>query len=50
MAVKRETFIRVNSRITKYQHIYIKDLAKKLNITEGEVHRKLVDFYIKNNK
>lgn len=39
--------VRVNSRIRKDQHKFIKDYAKKNEIFEGEVHRNIIDYFIK---
>ena len=50
MAKKQETFVRINSRVSKAHHNFIKSLAKKLGVSEGEVHRSVIDFYISNKK
>lgn len=50
MPEKKETFVRINSRIRKDQHKNIKVEAKKLKISEGELHRNIVDFYFANKK
>ena len=34
---------RVNTRIRKVQQMYIKSMAKKHNLTEGEVFRAIID-------
>lgn len=47
---KKENLIRINSRIKESQHKFAKDEAKKKNIPEGEMHRVIFDFYIKNHK
>ena len=41
---------RVNTRIREDQKKFIKDIAKKQNLTEGEVFRIILDFYIYQNK
>lgn len=46
MPAKKETLIRINSRITKEQKLFLKNEAKRLNVGEGELHRRIVDFYI----
>jgi len=47
---KPEPMIRINTRVQNIHHKYIKELAKKLNKTEGEMFREVLDYYIKNNK
>jgi len=47
MKPKKETFIRLNSRVRKDQLDFIKVEAKKHNKTEGEVNRMIIDYYIK---
>jgi hypothetical protein len=49
MKDKKETFVRINSRLTPAQHKFAKAEAKKLKISEGEMHRVVFDFYIKNH-
>ena len=34
---------RINTRVREEQHIFIKNLAKKTNATEGEIFRAIVD-------
>lgn len=46
----KNPLIRINSRIEKNQHQFIKDEAKKNGLTEGEVLRSIIDYYIKKNK
>ena len=46
----KDTFIRINSRVTREQKKFLKIEAKRLKIKEGELHRRIVDFYISNNK
>ncbi len=36
---------RINTRIRPDQHKYIKALAKKENMTEGEIFRGIIDSY-----
>lgn len=38
---------RVNTRIRKDQHNYIKALARRLNTYEGEIHREIIDYYMR---
>jgi len=45
----KETLVRINSRITPEQHKFTKAEAKKLKISEGQMHRVVFDFYIKNH-
>lgn len=40
--------VRINSRITKAQHKFTKEEAKRLNISEGEMHRTVFQYYINN--
>jgi hypothetical protein len=44
--LKGETFMRINSRVSKEQHKFIKDLAEKLEVTEGEAHRIIIKYYM----
>lgn len=39
--------IRVNTRILPEQHKFIKEVAKEMGITEGELTRSMLDSYIK---
>lgn len=41
-------FVRINSRVREDQHQFIKKLAKKMDITEGEIHRLIIDSYMEN--
>jgi hypothetical protein len=41
---------RINTRIRQDQQKYIKSLAKKGRLTEGEVFRAIIDSYKKSNK
>ena len=50
MTEKIESFVRINSRVSKAQHQFIKDQAKKQDKTEGEMHRLIVEFYMLNHK
>lgn len=50
MVKNKEVFERINSRIRKDQIKFIKGRAKKLNVSEGEMHRIIVDFYMVNEK
>ena len=50
-----KNFIRINSRIKVEHHSFAKSEAKRLSkklkrdVTEAEVHRIMMDFYIKNH-
>jgi hypothetical protein len=46
----KEKFTRINSRISKEQHAFIKAQAKKLKMTEGELHRMIIEEYMKTNQ
>ena len=46
-AKRNQPMARINTRIRHDQHRFIKSLAKKINKTEGEIFREVVDFYIK---
>lgn len=56
MKVKKEVYVRLNSRVRPDQLKSIKDLAKKQTlilkrkVTEGEANRSIIDYYFKNNK
>ena len=43
---KKEALIRINTRIEKNQHQFIKDLSKKLNKSEGETTRIIIKYYM----
>lgn len=47
---KIEPFIRINSRITKEQHAFLKAYAKKRKKTEGEIHRLIIQTFIRNTQ
>ena len=44
--IKREVFVRINSRVTPAQKAWIKEFAKKNKVSEGELHRKIVEQFI----
>lgn len=48
MKRKKEPYVRINSRISSEQLEYIKSYAKNVGATEGEIHRTIIDFFIKN--
>lgn len=48
MTKKKDTMVRINSRIFPGQHEFIKLEAKRLNIGEGELHRMIIQDYITN--
>ena len=41
---------RVNTRVLEDQRAFVKARAKRKNLTEGEVFREIIDFFITNNK
>jgi len=41
---------RVNTRIREDQKKFVQAKAKKENLSEGDVFREIIDFYIKKNK
>ena len=47
---KKIVMKRINTRIEESQHNYIKRLAKKEKLTEGEVFRNILSDFIKSNK
>jgi len=49
MKKKTPTFVRINSRVREDQQTFIKKLAKKNKVTEGEIHRQIIDSYINNS-
>jgi len=51
MLIKKETLARVNTRIRQNQQAYVKKIAKKNKLTEGEVFRAIIDEHMLiNNK
>jgi hypothetical protein len=50
MKAKKETFVRLNSRVRKVHMKLVKDLAKKNGKSEGEVTRIIFDYYMSKNK
>lgn len=42
--------VRINTRIRQDQHKYIKSEAKRLNFTEGEIFRGIIDDAMRSNK
>ena len=46
----KKTTVRINSRVTPAQKQFLKTEAKRLKIGEGELHRRIVDFYIVSNQ
>jgi hypothetical protein len=50
MLTKKEILTRINSRVRADQKKFLKAEAKRLKIGEGELHRKIVDFYMSKNK
>ena len=49
MKQKVKPLARVNTRIREDQQSFVKAKAKKDNLTEGEVYRLIIDFFIKKN-
>lgn len=49
MKKQTTTYVRINSRVRKDQHAFIKKLAKQGKITEGEIHRMIIDEYMKHS-
>jgi hypothetical protein len=47
---KIEPFVRINSRVTRAQFEFIKVLAAKNKITEGEAHRLIISAFMKSPK
>jgi hypothetical protein len=47
---KIEPFVRINSRVSRKQFEFIKVLAAKKKITEGEAHRLIISTFIKNTR
>lgn len=50
MKQKSKTMVRVNTRIRPEQLVFVKAEAKKNNVTEGEMFRTIVEFYMKQPK
>lgn len=48
--IKKETMVRINSRVRKDQFKFIREEAKKQKVGEGEMHRIIIDYYISKNK
>jgi hypothetical protein len=46
MKEKKETLVRINTRIPKEQKKWIKDEAKKRDIGEGDLHRIIIRYYM----
>jgi len=44
--IKKEIMIRINTRISKEQHEIIKELAEKMDATEGEATRVIIKYYM----
>lgn len=47
---KIEPMTRINTRIRKDQHKFIKAKAKKTNQTEGEIFRAIIDIIMNSDK
>ena len=50
MPKKKETFVRINSRVRQDQFNFVRAEAKKQGEGEGSMHRIIIDYYIKNKK
>lgn len=50
MKTKKQKMVRMNSHIRPDQDQFVKELAKKRKIYDSELHREIIDFYIKNYK
>lgn len=50
MTKRVQVMVRINTRIRRDQHNYIKKYAVKENLTEGEFFRRIVDHYIEDIK
>jgi len=46
----KNTLVRIYPGVRRDQKKFIKDEAKKLKVGEGEMHRIIIDYYIKNKK
>lgn len=50
MERKKEVFARLNSYVRPDQKAFIKKLAKKERLSEGQINRAIIDFYMVNKK
>lgn len=48
--MKKEIYVRMNSRITKEQREFVKSFAKKGKMTEGMAYRFIIGSFINVNK
>jgi hypothetical protein len=46
MKEKKETLVRINTRVPREQKKWIKSKAKELKIGEGDLHRIIIDHYM----
>jgi hypothetical protein len=45
-----ELVVRINTRVTPEQKEYIKNYAESKNLTEGELHRMIIEKFMKSHK
>ena len=50
MLRKPEPTVRLNSHVRPDQKLFIKKLAKKMKLSEGQINRMIIDFYMKQPK
>lgn len=50
MLRKPEPTVRLNSHVRPDQKLFIKKLAKKKRLSEGQINREIIDFYMLKNK
>ena len=46
MKEKKETLVRINTRVPRKQLMWIKSKAKELKIGDGQLHRIIIDHYM----
>ena len=46
----QEPTVRLNSHVRPDQKLFIKKLAKKKGLSEGQINREIIDFYISKKK
>ena len=46
---RKDTYVRINSRVHQGQIEFIKKYAKENKLTEGETHRLIIQFFITAN-
>ena len=50
MERKKEIHVRLNSYVRPDQKAFIKKLAAKMKLGEGQINRAIIDFYMLKNK